>query len=179
MFNYSGISVDNSGNVYVADAGNDRIQKFTSSGNHILSIGEFGHDEGKFNLPRDVDLDSKGNIFVADTGNNRIQKITGQSIKVWLKSFDLPLSLAIDSSDNVYVTDTNNHKINRFDPNGKSGSSFGDFGFTLNKLNFPSSVAVDTSGNITVADKGNNQIKKFDVRITKIHNIDKLKTLLK
>ena len=70
----SGIITDTSGNVYVANTGNNRIQKFTSGGKYLSSIGEFGRGKENFNLPVDVNIDSKDNIFVADKGNNRIQK---------------------------------------------------------------------------------------------------------
>jgi hypothetical protein len=66
--------MDSSGNVYVADSGNDRIQKFNSEGNCITSWGSCGTGEGEFNDPNGIAVDSSGNVFVADTYNHRIQK---------------------------------------------------------------------------------------------------------
>jgi DNA-binding beta-propeller fold protein YncE len=66
--------VDSKGNIYVADASNSRIQKFTSKGKFITKWGSLGDGEGQFRTPNGIAVDSKGNIYVADTYNNRIQK---------------------------------------------------------------------------------------------------------
>ena len=167
----SGIATDTSDNVYVADTGNNRIQKFTSELKYLLPIGEFGYGKDKFNLPVDIDIDSKDNIFVADKGNNRIQKVVGTSVMEWLKEypFDSPSGIALDVKDNLYVSDTNNHKIYRFNSNGKLDSncecSFGGFGLNAQNLYFPTGIDIDDdTGDVYVADTGNNVIKKFIMR---------------
>jgi tetratricopeptide (TPR) repeat protein len=68
------IAVDSSGNVYVADSGNHRIQKFTSSGSFLATWGSQGTGNGQFNGPRGIAVDGSGNVFVGDTDNNRIQR---------------------------------------------------------------------------------------------------------
>ena len=68
------VSFDTSGNVYVADAGNNRIQKFDSVGNHLLSWGTAGTGDGEFDLPEGIHVDSSNNVYVADTQNDRIQR---------------------------------------------------------------------------------------------------------
>lgn len=87
----TGSAVDDSGNVYVADTNNNRVQKFNSSGIYLSQFGTassncvdlFGtvvgpllnpEDNGKFCGPDHITIDSTGNIYVADSGNNRIQK---------------------------------------------------------------------------------------------------------
>lgn len=75
-----GIAVDSSGNVYVADSDNNRIQKFDSNGNFLAKWGEYGfaygenEENGNFLYPEGVAVDSSLNVYVADTYNNRIQK---------------------------------------------------------------------------------------------------------
>ena len=69
-----GIAVDSSGNVFVADTENHRIQKFDSNGNFITKWGSSGTGDGEFDWPDGVAVDSSGDVFVADSGNNRIQK---------------------------------------------------------------------------------------------------------
>src|SRR3989442_12418401 len=76
-FNHpSGVAVDSSGNIYVADTNNDRIAVFDSSGKLLKSIGSKGSGPGEFNHPSGVAVDSICNIYVADTNNDRIQRIT-------------------------------------------------------------------------------------------------------
>jgi tripartite motif-containing protein 71 len=69
-----GVAVDSpSGNVYVADEGNNRIQKFISNGTFITESGSNGNSSGQFINPHGVTVDSSGNVYVADFWNNRIQ----------------------------------------------------------------------------------------------------------
>lgn len=69
-----GIAVDqNSNNVYVADSGQTRIQKFDQSGNFLLKWGTKGKKEGEIRWDRGIDVDDNGNIYVADSDNERLQ----------------------------------------------------------------------------------------------------------
>lgn len=83
-FSYpNGIDVDGSGNVYVADGGNNRIRKIDAEGNvtTLAGFGAGGFVDGLgtracFYAPQGVAVDGSGNVYVADGGNNRIRKIT-------------------------------------------------------------------------------------------------------
>ena len=59
--------------VYVADTGNNRIQKFDSNGNFITMWGSPGKGGCEFIHPEDVAVDANDHVYVADTGNNHIQ----------------------------------------------------------------------------------------------------------
>lgn len=114
------VSVDSSnGDVYVADTGNNRIQKFDINGNYLLKWGVNGTGNSEFNKPKSVLVDSNSDILVADTGNNRIQKFdsAGNYILEWSCNGELnsPRGLTIDSSGRIYVADTGNHRILVFD----------------------------------------------------------------
>ena len=137
-----GLVVDSSGNVYVADAGNHRIRKITSTGSvttYAGTTGGGGYAEGaavtlaKFNSPYGVVLDSLGNLFVADRLNHRIRRITpGGMVSTYAgagtagsadgalasSTFNRPVGLAIDAFDTLYVSDEQNHKIRRVTPVG-------------------------------------------------------------
>lgn len=69
-----GIDVDSSGLVYVADAGNNRIQVFTNNGIFINTWGSPGSGDGQFEIPTGIDVDRYGFVYVADTTNFRIEK---------------------------------------------------------------------------------------------------------
>ncbi|OLE40274.1 MAG: hypothetical protein AUG16_04860 [Thaumarchaeota archaeon 13_1_20CM_2_39_20] len=73
------VALDSSGNIYVADTYNHRIQKFSSSGTYISTLGasgKYGSDNSHFGYPASVALDGSENIYVADFDNNRVQKFT-------------------------------------------------------------------------------------------------------
>jgi len=70
-----GVAVDSNGNVYVADYGNHRIEKFDSGGGFLTKWGNYGTGDGQFTCPEGVAADSGGNVYVADNYNHRIQKL--------------------------------------------------------------------------------------------------------
>ena len=67
------IAVSTSGHVYVCDAGNHRIQVFSSEGRFITKFGTKGDGDGQLNDPHGLALTPEGNIIVADFRNNRVQ----------------------------------------------------------------------------------------------------------
>src|SRR6202041_1106640 len=84
----TGVAVDTTGNVYIADSHNHRIRKV--SGGTITTIAGtgapgFSGDAGaataaQLSLPSAVAVDASGNVYIADTNNQRIRKITGGTI---------------------------------------------------------------------------------------------------
>jgi tripartite motif-containing protein 71 len=125
----TGIAVDSSGNVYVADFGNSRIQKFTADGKFITKWGSEGSGDGEFFRPQGIAVDSSGHVYVADSGSDIIQKFTadGKFITKWgsegsvrpVKNtlFEGTSGIAVGQLHNiVYVTDTWNDSIQVFIP---------------------------------------------------------------
>jgi DNA-binding beta-propeller fold protein YncE len=161
-----GIAVDSAGNVYVADTGNDRIQKFSSDGTYLLAWGSHGKGPGEFDSPDGIAVDSAGNVYVADTGNDRIQKFSsdGTYLLAWGShglgpgEFDNPRGIAVDSAGNVHVTDTGNYRIQKFSSDGTYLLMWahGTGGGTFDILE---GIAVDSSGNVCVQD--HDWIQKF------------------
>jgi tripartite motif-containing protein 71 len=59
--------------VYVADAGNSRVQVFTAFGIPLAEWGSRGTGPGQFRSPSDVAVDAAGHVYVMDMANNRVQ----------------------------------------------------------------------------------------------------------
>jgi len=186
----SGVAVDASGNVYVADAGDNQIRKISPAGtiSTLAGSGDSGAADSTgtaatFNNPTGVALDAAGNVYVADLLNNLIRKVTPAGLVSTLAgsgnigsadgtgtaaSFYFPNSVAVDASGNVYVTDAINNLIRKITPDGTvstlagSGSPGSANGTgTAASFNDPAGIAVDASGNLYVADANNNLIRKI------------------
>jgi DNA-binding beta-propeller fold protein YncE len=170
QFSYpSGIAVDSSNNVYVADSDNNRIQKFDSSGNFLTQWGSPGSGNGQFSYPTGIAIDSSNNVYVSD-GYSRVQKFdsSGNYLTQWGSygsgngQFYSSRGIAVDSSNNVYVADAGNNRIQKFDGNGNYLTQWGSNGSTNGQFNTPIGIAVDNSNNVYVADYYNNRVEKFD-----------------
>ncbi|MDB5101022.1 MAG: hypothetical protein JWM80_5443 [Cyanobacteria bacterium RYN_339] len=69
------LAVDNrSGEIYVVDSGNNRVQRFDRDGRFVSEFGSAGRSNGQFDKPYGIAIDKDGTIYVSDTGNKRIQK---------------------------------------------------------------------------------------------------------
>jgi sugar lactone lactonase YvrE len=178
----SGIALDSSGNLYIADYSNNAIRKVTPGGTVTTPYGSksavAGSTNGSgnsalFSGPNGVAIDGSGNIYVADTGNSLIRKIASGTVSTFAGAggqLNTPEGVAVDTSGNVYVADTLNDCIRKITSGGSVATvagRVGDQGYedgaatTAALFNEPSSVAVDGSGNIYVADTGNCLIRKI------------------
>ena len=68
-----GIAIDGNDDIYVADWGNDRVQKFSPEGEFLMRFGSTFDDGGKLSRPSAVAVDRDGDVYVTDWGNNRVQ----------------------------------------------------------------------------------------------------------
>jgi hypothetical protein len=76
-FNYpSDIAMDASGNIYVLDSANHRVQKFSPEGTYLATFGRRGQGPGEFYNPDSIDIDARGFFYVMDAHQNRIQTMT-------------------------------------------------------------------------------------------------------
>jgi hypothetical protein len=128
------VAVNNGGQIFVADTGNHRIQKFSSTGIFVSTLGSQGTGDGQFESPSGVAVDSGGNIYVADTGNHRVQKFTSSGVFVAAigtfgsgsGQFDSPKGVAIGPSGGIFVTDAVNEKVQVFSPGSGSSNATGN-----------------------------------------------------
>lgn len=164
----TGIAVDGSGNVLVADTGNGRIEKFSPTGAFLSIIGTKGSGQGQFAQPNGIAIDRVGDIYVADAGNHRVLKLKpdGTFIAEWKGpelGFYGPRRIAVGPDDSIYVVDQGNNRIAKFSPGGQVLASWGSKGSGDGQFDDPTSVAVDPITNkVYVADPGNKRIQLFD-----------------
>ena len=165
----NGIAVDGAGNVYVADTGNSRVQKFDGNGNFLAKWGSAGSGDGQFNIVYDVSVDVSGNIYVIDYGNNRIQKFSSSGVFLakWGSAgsgdgqFNGPHGIAVDGAGNVYVADAFNNRIQKFSSSGVFLAKWGSAVSGDGQLELPMGVAVDGAGNVYVNERYH-RVQKFD-----------------
>jgi DNA-binding beta-propeller fold protein YncE len=165
-----GIAVDGTGNIYVVDTDNHRIQKFDADGTFLTKWGSYGMGDGRFLYPYGIAVDSADDIYVSDMYNNRIQKFDadGTFLTKWGSKgpgegqFLYPRGIAVDGSGDIYVADMYNHRIQKFDADGTFLTTWGSYGTGEGQFLCPYGVAVDGSGDIYVADTYNHRIQKFD-----------------
>jgi sugar lactone lactonase YvrE len=178
FMNPTGIAVDSSGNVYVADYGNNRIRLI--SGGMVSTLagdGTAGFQDGaaasaQFNEPTGVAVDSSGNVYVADLGNNRIREISNGTVSTLAGTgvhgfnngpalsaqFAAPNRITVDGFGNVYVCDTDgdrirlisNGTVSTIAGTGTPGLENGAVGSA--EFNWPEGIAVDASGNLYIGD---------------------------
>jgi hypothetical protein len=133
----TGIAVDASNNVYIADTHNNRIREVLASTGVINTIAGTGvagfagdgaaATSALLNYPTAVAVDSAGNIYIADTNSHRIREIksgtistvagdgeqfySGDSGLATAAGLDSPNGVAVDSSFNIYIGDTHNQRV--------------------------------------------------------------------
>lgn len=138
-----GIAVDASGNLYIADSGNQRIRTVVKNVIKSIAGGGLGGDGSAatsaiLGADHAVAVDSLGNLYIADTANNRIREVTpgnppgnittiagtgsagysGDNGAAALATLNSPLGLAIDGSNNIYVADSLNGVVRLINTSG-------------------------------------------------------------
>jgi streptogramin lyase len=157
------VAIDATGNIWVADRANNRIQKFNSKGEYLAKFGTLGSGNGQLNNPASLALDAAGNIWVADKLNSRIQKFSpsGQYLAQFgsegtgTGQLKRPEGIAIDAAGNIWVSDTYNYRIQKF-------NSSGQFLAVVNPTQLgaiePTGIDAGPGGKIWVADWAHNRV---------------------
>ena len=123
QLNYpAGIAFDGNGDLYVADAGNNRVRKITMSNGLISTVAGTGTggcldsaaNSAKFSAPVGLAFDSTGALYISEAGNRIVRKLSVGIVTSFAGScgtpvFDSPYGLMTDASDNVYVADGGPH----------------------------------------------------------------------
>ena len=192
----AGIAVDPSGNVYIADASNNRIRKITIYGiiNTVAGDGTAGYSSdgvsatsSELNNPTGIAVDGSGTMFIADNLNARIRKVspsglisticgtgtpgyTGDGGYGTAAEINAPIGIAIDGSDNIFFTDAGSNTVRELYTTGhvETLAGTGTAGFsgdggiaTSAELNGPYGVFTDASGSVYFVDQTNNRVRKI------------------
>jgi len=154
-----GVAVDASGNIYIADVGNNRILKETLSGGGYVesTVASSG-----LNKPAGVAVDTNGNVFIADTMNSRILKETlsgGTYTESIVPTTGLrdPLGIAVDHSGNLFITDSYNAQVVK---ETYAGGVYTQ-SVVMGGPTWPDGVAVDSSGNVYVCAPSDGYVAKL------------------
>lgn len=184
----AGLAVDASGNVFVADQGNNLIRKITPAGVVTSPVGELVASQidstgnyATFNRPSALAFDASGNFYVADPSNFAIRKVITSSgavstiigNKTRTKALISPTGICIDPKGNIIIADYSGRILEITPGNilytlaGVSNTYSFANGTNSNALfNAPQAVTTDAAGNIYVVDYGNNMIRKITVTVT-------------
>lgn len=167
-----GIALDAQGNVYVADTGMYRIQKFDSNGNFLAKILPDYHSSSYL---IDVAVDASGKVYVVDQGRSviRVYNTDYTSYTDWgtpgvsgntNTTFFNPRSIAI-SGNYAYIADEGNKRVVKYDiTTGQYVTHWGSYGSALGQFMGMKHIAVGANGRVYVAgnDAGINRIQSFN-----------------
>lgn len=194
------LALDATGNIYVADYGNNLIRKISTTGiiSTVAGNGSQGSLNGKgtassFNGPTGLAVDAAGDIFVADNNNNEIREISAAGLVTTVAGSDSigavdgigsaayffgPTGIAIDASGNLLVTDAGNNLVRKVTPAGTVSTIAGngtpgstDGALLSASFNNPTGIAISTSGNIYIADMLNSTIREINIGISLVSTL--------
>ena len=162
------VAIDASGDIWVLDTGNDRVEELNAEGAFLRQFGSAGSEHGQLSRPAGLALGVSGDVWVADRGNNRVEEFsaTGE----YLRSFGVrgtkngdfksPGGIAIDGGS-VWVSDSQNGRVQRFSEAGEYEATVAGTGSAPGEVGEPEGMAVDAKGDVWVADSSNQRVEEF------------------
>jgi YVTN family beta-propeller protein len=163
----SGIAVDGSGNIYVADDYDNTVKMWSPTTQTVTTVVSSG-----LTSPTGLAVDAAGNVYIADTGDDAIKMwspATGllSTLVDSTQGLSMPFGVAVDASgSNVYIADTANNAIKVLNVATDSLSTLINTG-----LNEPYGVAVDDLGNVYIADTGNGALEEWNASTASVSTL--------
>jgi len=174
-------AISSSGNIYVPDGGNDRIQIFAPNGTKMATFGSSGSGKTQFHYPAGIAISPiNGKIYVADRDNQRVQVYDSSHNHLATigktgvpgddnSHFSSPYDVAVDPTGKVFVADYDNYRVQKCTPTGGSYSCatfVGITGYMDDSGDFnlvqPQSVELDAANRLYVVDQYNNRVQVYD-----------------
>jgi streptogramin lyase len=165
----TGVAVDASGNVYVADFGNSAVKEIVAVNGKIPPLPVINTLGSGFSNPFTVAVDGSGNVYVADYGNHAVKEIEAvngsippsPTIRTLASGLSFIFGSAVDGKGDVFFSEYGKNEVkeivavNGVIPASPKIITLGG-GF-----NIPAGVAVDGNGNVFVGDQNNNAAKEI------------------
>ncbi len=159
----SALAITAGGTILVADTGNQRVARFTTSGTPLTDLPVIGTPRGIAVTPDAsriyVSTASDNRIRVYDRSGTLLTEFGGLGTKIG--KLHSPAQLALDAAGDLWVADRGNSRVQRFGPDGERLAAFGARGIGTGEFLRPEGIAVDCNGLVTVSDTDNNRVQQF------------------
>ena len=166
----SDLVFDATGQVYVADTGNDRVVQFDDDGLYLSEVGGFGWEEGQFNRPTGIAMIGL-ELFVSDSENQRFVLMTprlrvlttvgGREVEEAVR-LGRPGGIAGSREGELYLTDRDLDQVVQVSTFSRTDRSFGGYGYGAGEIRTPTAIDVSADDRVAVCDTGNDRVVLFD-----------------
>jgi YD repeat-containing protein len=172
-----GVAIDQSGNVWVTDWGNNRVEEFSAEGKFELAFGECGGGSEKLSHPQGIAI-YNGTVYVENFAQNRIDEYTetggcaGEFGEAGSGNGQLSNAtwMTFSSTGTLYVADAGNNRIEEFSSAGAYLTAFGVKGAGTSEFSEPEGVALASSGELYVTDSSNERIEEWTPPVQAVHD---------